>query len=250
MTHRQRIPGSKVRSVCLLRAGIASAVLALIGPSMALAANAPFPTVTTPVKLNGITLASVDWNEELNTIVYDGGQYHMWYVPAAFTMSAGIQYATSTVGVNFTTVGSLTVPANWWVAGGASAEPWSNYLRVSRDGSGNWILMVWHPNGSFGSYTYNTSLWLIGSNIANATLTPIGPLPSSPGGNHVGPFGIVGSDIYLGQDTAQAFGRYTLAPAPITSPPGMQDAADAFAGTGFCWYGCSDTAKEGLHKPL
>ena len=48
------------------------------------------------------------------------------------------------------------------------------------------------------------------------------------------PFGIVGSKIYLGQDTAQAFGGYTLAPAPVTAPSGMQDAADAYAGTGWC----------------
>ena len=204
------------------------------------AAPAPFPTVTTTVKLDGHVMGDPNpWNEVLNTIVYDSGTYHLWYVNSAF---AGVRYATSADGVSFTTQGGdLSLPTDWWTAYGATSQPTINYLRVSRDGSGNWILMMWHPNGSGqGQFTYNTSLWLLGSSIANAAPTLIGPLPTTPGGNHVGPFGIVGANLYLGQDTAGAFGRYTLSPTTTTSPPttlpigSMPDAADAYAGTGLC----------------
>lgn len=247
MTQHPRSFVSRACTATRWRAGIAGAVLALAGPGMALAANAPFPTVTTPVKLNGQAvnsdIAASGWR---NTIVFESGQYHMWYVGTDYLMS-GIQHATSTDGVNFTTAGSLTVPGGWWTSGGATVEPTINYIRVSRDGSGNWILMVWHPSDTgVGNYNYNTSLWSIGSNITNTVLTAIGPLPSFPGGNHVGPYGIVGSEIYLGQDTAQAFGRYILSPAPVTIPSGsMQDAADAYAGTGLCSFAtltCGGTA--------
>ncbi len=219
-----------------------SGALALAGCTAALAANAPFPTVTTPVKVDGTAVGDPVWNRVLNTIVYANGAYHMWYVGNNYLLSAGIGYATSTDGVNFTTAGTLTAPANWWISGGATAEPWANYLRVSRNGSGDWTLMVWHPNsdtGAFGSYNYNTSLWNLGATISNLSPTAIGPLPSQPGGNHVGPYGIVGNNIYLGQDTAGAFGRYTLPMVGPVSP--MPDIADVYAGTGFCWFSCADT---------
>ncbi len=221
---------------CLL----AGTVLAMAGAlaTGVHAANAPFPTVTTPVRLDGHVLAATVWYEALNSIVYDSGTYHMWYVNPTLT---GVRRAISTDGISFTTQGSdLTLPANWWTGYGATAQPTINYLRVSRDGDGNWILMIWHPNGTNqGQFNYNTSLWLLGSNIANAAPTLIGPLPVSPGGNHVGPFGIVGSHLYLGQDTAQAFGRYALTPTttsspPTTSPAGMNDVANAYAGTTLC----------------
>lgn len=228
------------------RTALVAALLAWAGSSAALAANAPFPTVTTPVKVDGTAVGDPVWNRALNTIVFADGAYHMWYVGDAYLLSAGIGHATSTDGVNFTTVGNLTAPANWWVSGGASSEPWANYLRVSRDGNGDWILMVWHPNGAFGSYTYNTSLWNLGTTIGNLTPSALGPLPSTPGGNHVGPFGIVGQNIYLAQDTMGGFGRYAL---PIPGAVPMFDTADAFAGTGLCWFGCSTTANQSyLHN--
>ena len=218
-------------------AGATLALAALVGAG-AQAANAPFPTVTTPVKLDTRVLASASWYEALNTIVYEAGTYHMWYVNPDLT---GVRHATSADGINFTTLGGdLTLPANWWTAYGATVQPQINYLRVSRDGGGNWILMIWHPNGANqGQFNYNTSLWLLGSDIDNTAPTLIGPLPISPGGNHVGPFGIVGDHLYLGQDTAQAFGRYLLTPSTTSSPPttwpaGMVDAANAYAGTGLC----------------
>jgi hypothetical protein len=209
------------------------------------AAPAPFPTVTTPVKLDDHALGE-PWNEVLNTIVYDGGTYHLWYV--SDDTYTGVRRATSTDGVNFTTQGgNLSLPVDWWTAYGATTQPYINYLRVSRDGSGNWILMMWHPNGTGqGQFNYNTSLWLLDGGIADTTPTPLGPLPSFPGGNHVGPFGVVGDNLYLGQDTQSAFGRYGLTPATTSSPPttvpsgSMFDAADAYAGTGLCWFNCAD----------
>ncbi len=211
---------------------LVSAIFAVVGPNAALAVNAPFPTVTTPVQLDGSPVGDPAWNRVLNTIVYANGGYHMWYVGTDFLFSTGIGYATSTDGVNFASVGTVRPVANWWVAGGASQEPLTNYLRVSRDGNGDWILMIWHPNGTgAGAYNYNTSLWNLGSAVSNLNPTQIGPLPSQPGGNHVGPYGIVGSNLYLGQDTPGAFGRYAL---PIPGPVPMPDAANAYAGTGLC----------------
>lgn len=228
-----------------LRLGAVALSLTLGAQAPALAAPAAFPTVTTPVKLDGRALATPynpNWYEALNTIVYDAGTYHLWYVRGSYGVSIdGISHATSTDGINFTTQNALTLPPNWWTAYGATVEPTPNYLRVSRDGAGNWILMVWHPSApNQGQFNYNTSLWLLDSGIADATPTLIGPLPSWPGGNHVGAFGIVGSNLYLGQDTAGAFGRYTLSPTTTTSPPvtlpvgSMPDAANAYAGTGLC----------------
>lgn len=235
---------SRLQRARFLRVGIAAAVLALAGAGGALAAPAPFATVTTPVLLDGRPVSrGIALNETLNTIVYDGGQYHLWYVHSSYKLSGGVGHATSSDGIHFTSGAMLTVPANWWVNSGATVEPQVNYLRMSRDGSGNWILMAWHPNNqapdSYGSFNYNTSLWLLGNSTGNTALSLIGPLPSPPGGNHVGPFGIVGSQVYLGQDTVGAFGRYTLTPTttsapPTTSPAGQADAANVYTGTGFC----------------
>lgn len=249
----------------LARALAAAALSLACGAGQA--APAPFPTVTTPVQLDGRVLANPqtpNYFEVLNTIVYDGGKYHLWYVAGVYPTSLnGIAYATSSDGVHFSTQGTLSLPANWWTGYGATAAPEINYLRVSRDGSGNWILMIWHPNGANqGQYNYNTSLWLLGSSPANLSPTPIGPLPplsstpSGPGGNHVGAFGIVGSQIYLAQDTAKAFGSYTLTPTtttvpPTTTPAGMNDAADAYAGTGFCSWadsGCAAASQSYVHN--
>ena len=114
-------------------AGATLALAALVGAG-AQAANAPFPTVTTPVKLDTRVLASASWYEALNTIVYEAGTYHMWYVNPDLT---GVRHATSSDGINFTTLGGdLTLPANWWTAYGATVQPQINYLRVSRDGGG------------------------------------------------------------------------------------------------------------------
>ena len=225
---------------------LAALCFSLAGQPAAQAAPAPFPTVTTPVMLDGHALGTPltpNWYEALNTIVYDSGTYHLWYLNGDYPgATGGISHATSTDGVNFTTQNGLTLPGNWWSAYGATNIPEFNYLRVSRDGSGNWILMIWHPNAAGqGQFNYNTSLWLLGSNIANPAPTLIGPLPTPPAGNHVGAFGIVGSNLYLGQDTAKALGRYLLVPSTTSSPPSVTptdmttaEYADAYAGTGLC----------------
>ncbi len=245
------MPASRrVRAIPLL---LATLCLGISGQMVAQAAPAPFPTVTTPVKLDGALLASQNY-EWLNTIVYDSGTYHLWYLDATLEI---IKHATSSDGVSFTYQNDLTLPANWWTAYGATAHPESNYLRVSRDGNGNWILMVWHPNAANqGQFNYNTSLWLLGSNIANAAPTLIGPLPTPPGGNHVGPLGIVGSNLYLAQDTASGFGRYALTPStttvpPTTSPAGMVDAANIYPGTPWCSFadaGCAAADRSYIHN--
>ncbi|NZA01068.1 hypothetical protein H0I39_03525 [Ottowia beijingensis] len=80
------------------------ALAALVGAG-AQAANAPFPTVTTPVKLDTRVLASASWYEALNTIVYEAGTYHMWYVNPDLT---GVRHATSSDGINFTTLGATS----------------------------------------------------------------------------------------------------------------------------------------------
>ena len=221
------------------------------------AAPAAFPTVTTPVTLDGVPLVTADYYQAFNTVVFDGGKYHMWYVRGEHDPSLyGVYYATSTDGINFSAQNKINFPANWWAAYGAQ-EPFPNYVRVSRDGGGNWILMIWHPNDASvgGQLSYNTSLWMLGNNVANASPTLIGPLPAPLPGQHVGASGIVGSDIYVVQDSAKGVGRYalTLSTPPTVSPntTAMAEYADAYAGTGFCMWqlsGCAAADKSYLHN--
>ena len=114
---------SRLQRARFLRVGIAAAVLALAGAGGALAAPAPFATVTTPVLLDGRPVSrGIALNETLNTIVYDGGQYHLWYVHSSYKLSGGVGHATSSDGIHFTSGAMLTVPANWW---STVVPPWS-----------------------------------------------------------------------------------------------------------------------------
>lgn len=215
------------------RSLIAGACLGMLAATGAMAAPASFPTTTTQVMLDGnpVGTGPTDWVSLLNTVVYDGGTYYMWYVsnPATFSLSS-VQLATSSDGVVFTTVGPLAPPAAWWTARGATAEPIANYLRVSKVGT-DWKLMVWHSNGTgYGDFRYNTSVWTIGPDISNPNITLDYPLLWPPGGRHVGPLGIISDQIYLVQDTDKGLGRYSL---PMTTA-GMIDVGDLYTGSEWC----------------
>ena len=183
-----------------------------------------------------------------NTIVYDAGRYHMWYVAEPDSWLSSVQRATSTDGVHFTTVpgSKLQPPANWWAAAWygqtATAQPIANFIRVARLGS-DWVMLVWHPNDTATKpYSYNTSLWRLGPNLTATALSPIGPLrrsdtsPQGPGGRHVGVAGIVNNALYLIHQTPASLGRYTFDPAAPDTDPAGEDIgrANLFAGTPWC----------------
>src|SRR5262249_23733443 len=144
------------------------------------------------------------------------GLYHLWVLNGGDTTTtadmrvADITYATAADGFTFTSQGKLNPPANWWtqIAGvGAVNEPSVNFLRVDKIGV-EWFLTIWSPNEiGTGLYNYNANVWNIGSAIGNLNIVQRGPLPSlseiptGPGGNMVGSFGMVNGNIYLRQDT-------------------------------------------------
>lgn len=249
-----------------LRALAVVAVLTAMAPAQA--APAVFSTNTTAVKLDGATLGTQTTGSGLrNTVVQDNnGLYHLWLLKnGGDSYISRMVHATSVDGINFATHGILQPPANYWAQPcGALAvpatEPIATFVRVSQVG-GEWVMMVWHQNQAGQTwYSYNSSVWRLGPDPNNLTITPHGPLPTTtcgtpaaPGRFHIGAFGMAGSHIYL-RHVPQAgalagslggnLGRYGIglgAPPPTTTPRPAADAslpkqtleANLFTGTPF-----------------
>lgn len=186
-----------------------------------------------------------------NTITYADGEFHMWFVGDLGSLKLdSVTHATSEDGIHFISQSTLAPDPDWWKASWygytAQAEPVVNFLRIERIGN-DWILMIWHPNegNSRRPYIYNTSLWRIGPDPSSPDIELIGPLPSSysspkgPGGRQNGVAGLVNGYIYLiQQHTSSSFGRYQVdldnSAGPLTDPNGEDDRGDLYTGAGQC----------------
>ena len=252
-------PPFPLRRPALMRC-LGAALLALVATgTQAAPPEGTFQHANSTVQLDGQPLGEGGLGSFAlnNTIVYEAGTYHLWYMSAANRRLGSIQRATSTDGVNFSTQpnSALVPPANWWASPWygltATAEPIANFFRVSKVGA-DWVLMAWNPHwDAAGAYSYNTTLWSLGTDITNTALTAIGPLPrspSGPGGRHVGPLGIVNQNLYLVQDTASGLGRYGLSAPPTTTPAGMVDAGDLYAGSPWCHSSGSGCDRSYIHN--
>lgn len=250
------------------RVGMGLIATALLVASAAVqSAPAVFPVSTVPVTLDGVPLGTKTPGSGLrNTVVRaSDGLYHMWLFGGANVGLSQVVHATSTDGIAFVRQGTVQPPANYWnLACGVSSvpatEPIATFVRVSQV-DGQWLMAVWHQQQAGQNwFSYNTSLWRIGTDPNNLSVTPIGPLPSTlcgtstaPGRFHVGVFGMEDSFIYL-RHVPQAgalpgarggnLGRYgvnltvspvttTPRPAADTGNPKQTLEADLFAGTGF-----------------
>lgn len=231
---------------------LATLALSALGAGLVYAAPPPgtFTTANATVMVDGIPLGQggVGSHALNHSVAFDNGLYHLWYTRRSSRMLDDIARATSTDGVNFTSVpgSDFAPPANWWTDTfyglTATTENRATWFRVSKQGS-DWILSVWHQNstpaGNYRPYNYNTSLWNIGPDITNTAITLIGPLPlgsTTPRGpgDHVGNAGIVNNNLYLIHPAPNSLGRYGLAAAPATSPTGVNNVADLYEGTPWC----------------
>ena len=264
---RESRSGGSALTLRLSIAWLATLVLA----ASAAAAPTPFPTQTTPVRLDGVPIGQPLHPSSLNslrfTIAYDpaGELYHLWVLNGGDTQTpadmqvSDITHATSADGRAFVSQGKLSPPASWWTqipGTGATSEPSVNFIRADSIG-GAWYLTVWSPNETgTGLYNYNATVWLIGPSPNNLAIAQRGPLPSlseiptGPGGNMVGSFGMANGNIYLRQDTqfnsgppivppyyGGGMGRYayTDGTRPSLSPVWGTSEADLFGTTAYCW---------------
>ena len=248
--------------VALLAAGVLAP--AWCGP-------VPFPTQTTAVTLDGVPIGQPLHPASLNSLRYTiafnpgDGLYHLWVLDGADTATpagmrvADIMHATSSNGHAFASKGKLNPPASWWTqlpGVGATSEPSVNFLRIDLVSS-EWLLTIWSPNETnTGLYNYNANVWDLGIDINNLNVVQHGPLPSlseiptGPGGNMVGSFGMANGKLYLRQDTqfnsgppvnparwGGGIGRYlyTDGVRPTLSPVWGTSEADLFTGTAYCW---------------
>jgi len=185
-------------------------------------APVPFPTQTTAVTLDGVPIGQPLHPASLNSLRYTiafnpgDGLYHLWVLDGADTATpagmrvADIMHATSSDGRAFASKGKLNPPASWWTqlpGVGATSEPSVNFLRIDLVGS-EWLLTIWSPNETnTGLYNYNANVWDLGIDSNNLNVVQHGPLPSlseiptGPGGNMVGSFGMANGKLYLRQDT-------------------------------------------------
>jgi hypothetical protein len=173
--------------VCLVLVCLAAGPIAFAG-------SIKFDDNLTAVTVDGSTSA-------LGTnvsVVKEGALYHMWYHNNSDTLYTigGLHEATSTDGVHFSTVGALSFSTNPFATGTA---PDLYYENVSNVG-GDYKLQHWTYNGGAGtypSYNYNISISDIGTNPDNLNVTHEGAVSGGTIGQTAGPFGIVGSYIYM-----------------------------------------------------
>jgi hypothetical protein len=173
--------------VCLALAVLASAPSAFAG-------DITFGNTLTTVTVDGHTTAL----GSAVSVINDGSLYHMWYHDNSDTLFTigGLHEATSSDGVNFTSIGALSFSNDPFPTGTA---PDLYYENVSNVG-GDYKLQHWTYNGgsgSFPAYNYNISVSDIGTNPDNLTVTHQGAIAGGSMGQTAGPFGIVGNYIYM-----------------------------------------------------
>lgn len=172
-------------------------VLAVVGSALAsvVASAAPaIPNTFVTVLIDGST--TISQGMAFN-VIYEGGTYHLWYRNDGGTLSiAQLRHATSTDGINFTTVGgAFSFASNPFATGTA---PDIYYEAVSKVGT-DYKLIHWTYNGGAGNYPaydYNNSVSNIGASVANTSVTHQGALGGGTIGQTAGAFGIVGGNWY------------------------------------------------------
>ncbi len=245
------------------------AVALAVAGSLSSVAAAPQPpalgTAARSVTLDGQALGTALTPMGLASLRYtvardeSDGLWHLWTFdgttmvhPADFDL-AHVVHATSADGLAFTRDGNLSYGAGSVAPStfGAAIEPPIAYLSASRD-AGVWTLAAWHANDStgmnrWGQYNYSTSVSELPGGPSDRAVLHRGPLtanPTSPGGFHVGTWGLVNGQMYLRVDsTLGGLARF----AYIGSTPPVSESWDAygeeaelFAGTTHYWFLAAD----------
>lgn len=228
-----------IRASGALRVGVAAAVA---GMCVVSAGAAPaLPSNFAPVLVNGSATAfsTAAGQGAAFNVLYDGGIYHLWYRADASTLTVSeLRHATSTDGINFTTVGgAFSFATNPFPTGTAPALYYEAVSKVGTD----FKLVHWTYTGGAGTYPnydYNNSVSNAGASAANTVLTHQGPIGGGTIGQTAGAFGLLGGAWY-GQcgNTGQEICRATYAdgsPPSITTPlyPSVLNASSLFTSLG------------------
>ena len=245
----------------------------VISSMLVLVANAahagpPEPAVFSPqtrsVTLDGVALGSGLTPQTANSlrfsVAYEAGtrRYHLWvqtgddpaFDPASLALS-NLRHAVSGDGVSFTSTGNLDYLLGNPFPGpyNTQVDPPIAFVR-GQFFDGEWKLLFWHANDSsgqnrWGDFNYNTSVAALGSVPDDRLVLQQGPLVgagggTSPGGQHVGPFGLVNHQLYLRVDSASGgLARFAYGDGlpPETAPfPNWSSEADLFAGSPYVWF--------------
>ncbi len=186
------------------------------------------------VKLDGVRLSEdftpVNFNSDYPTVVFDfaTGLFHMWVHNDSGYGLTSFVHATSSDGINFVTRGTLSYNGGSpFPAFGAAAEPDFQFVRAVREG-GDWKLLMWTPDEpGVGQFDYNVSVFNIGSNPNNLSVTlqgPVQPVPMGTSGLTTGPWGLIFGSLFTEYDPIGGIARF---PYNDTSPPSVTAAPNA-----------------------
>lgn len=229
-------------------ASTAAAAILILAASFGDAATPAYGNAFSAVKLDGVRLGD-DTNASplaaIVSVVYDpsSATFHLWVDAAATNTLAGIRHATSADGINFTSTGSLTYASPPpFATYGASSEPFVEFPRVAFFGA-TWRLLLWtenFPGGIYGAYNYNESVNDIGPSLSNLSVAHRGPVYPTSGtgtyGQTTGPWGFVGSSLFVQDDRVGGLARFSYVdatPPSVGTPSTAQK--DLITGTGFVY---------------
>lgn len=232
-----------------MKSAAIAAVLLLLASGAADAATPSYANAFSAVKLDGVRLGD-DTNASplaaIVSVVYDpaGRTFHLWVDAAATNTLAGIRHATSTDGINFASTGSLSYASPPPFASyGSTGEPYVEFPRVALLGA-SWRLLLWtenYPGGIYGAYNYNESVNDIGPSLSNLSVAHRGPVYPTGGagtyGQTTGPWGIVGTSLYVQDDRVGGLARFSYVdatPPSVGTPSTAQK--DLITGTGFVYF--------------
>lgn len=217
-----------------------TAVGVALASAMTLAAPT-IPNTFVPVLVDGsaTAFATAAAQGMAFNVLYDGGVYHLWYRNDATALAISeLRHATSTDGINFTTVGgAFSFASNPFATG---TPPALYYDAVSKVGT-NFKLVHWTYTGGAGTYPaydYNNSVSNAGASAANTVVTHQGALGGGSIGQTAGAFGIVGGNWYgqcgnAGQEICRgAYTDGTPPSVPASIYPSALNASSLFTSLG------------------
>jgi hypothetical protein len=194
------------------------------------------------VTLDGVRLSEdftpVNFNSDYPTVLFDATTFtfHMWvHNDTGYSLTSFV-HATSLDGVHFTSRGTLSYNGGPpFPAFGAATEPDFQFVRAVQIGA-DWKLLMWTPNEGAGQYDYNVSVFDIGTDPNNLSVTHQGPVQPVPGGTSGlanGPWGLISGSLFTDYDPIGGIARFPYtdtAPPSVTGPDATQD---LITGTGF-----------------